>query len=101
VATLFEDARREVLASFWQEVLGLEAAQPGYRVIGATAAVYYQRGPQPATVGLRLPFNAAGYRFDDQARPVERLRGIKLAATLGRREYLFVAVVQPARPSRR
>ncbi len=101
VPALFEDGRQEALASFWQELLGLEAAQPGYRVIGPTAAVYYHRGPEPAVVSLRSPLSAAGYRYDDQARPVERLRGATMAATLGRREYLFVTVVPLVRPSRR
>jgi hypothetical protein len=101
VPALFEDGRQEALGSFWQELLGLEAAQPGYRVIGPTAAVYYHRGPEPAVVSLRSPLSAAGYRYDDQARPVERLRGATIAATLGRREYLFVTVVPLVRPSRR
>jgi len=101
VPALFEDDRHELLAGFWQEVLGLEAAQPGYRVIGATAAVYYHRGPEPAMVSLSLPSNAAGYRYDDQARPAERLRGATIMATLERRQYLFVTVVPSVRPSRR
>ena len=101
VPTLFEDDRHEVLTSFWQELLGLEATQPGYRVIGPTAAFHYHRGPDPAMVSVSSPLNAAGYRYDDQARPVERLRGAALTATLGRREYLFLIVLQPARPSRR
>jgi hypothetical protein len=100
VPTLFEDDRHEVLGSFWQELLGLEAAQPGYRVIGPTAALYYHRGPEPAAVSLSLPFNAAGYRYDEQARQVEWLRGAAVTATLGRREYLFVTASPPPRPSR-
>ena len=101
VPALFEDARHEELASFWQELLGLQAAQPGYRVIGPTAAIYYHRGPDPAAVSLSPPLNAAGYRYDAQARPVERLRSAAITATLGRREYLFVTVARPIRPSRR
>ena len=101
VPALFEDDHHDLLASFWQEVLGLEAAQPGYRVIGATAAVYYHRGSEPARVSLRPPLNAVGYRYDAQAQPIERLRGTLIATTLGRREYLFVTVVPPIRPSRR
>ena len=101
VPTLFEDDRRAELASFWQELLSLQAAQPGYRVIGPAAAIYYHRGPDPAAVSLSLPLNAAGYRYDAQARPVERLRGAAITATLGRREYLFVTAARPARPSRR
>jgi hypothetical protein len=101
VPALFEDARHARLAGYWQELLGLETTQPGYRVIGATAALYYHRGPGPATVSLSPPFNVAGYRYDDQARPVEQLRGATIAATLGRREYLFMVVVPSVRPSRR
>ncbi|MBN1135158.1 MAG: hypothetical protein JXM73_01140 [Anaerolineae bacterium] len=100
VPVLFEDDRHELLAGFWQELLGLETAQPGYRVIGPTAALYYHRGPDPVRVSLSPPLNAAGYRYDAQARSVERLRGAAIAAVLGRREYLFVTVV-PSRPSRR
>lgn len=101
VPALFEDGRRQELGSFWQELLGLDAARPGYRVIGPAAALYYHRGPDPAAVSLSLPSNAAGYRYDAQARPVERLRGAAITATLGRREYLFVTVAPPLRPSRR
>jgi hypothetical protein len=101
VPALFEDGQHDLLTGFWQELLGLEAVQPGYRVIGPTAALHYHRGPDPAVVRLSPPLNAAGYRYDDQARPVERLRGANMAVTLGRREYLFVTVAQPPRPSRR
>jgi hypothetical protein len=101
VPALFEDGQHDLLTGFWQELLSLEAVQPGYRVIGPTAALHYHRGPDPAVVRLSPPLNAAGYRYDDQARPVERLRGANMAVTLGRREYLFVTVAQPPRPSRR
>jgi hypothetical protein len=101
VPTLFEAGRDEALAGFWQETLGLAAPQPGYRVAGATAAFWYHRGPESTTVSLSLPFRAAGYRYDDQARPVGWLHGAGLATTLGRREYLFVVAAEMPRPRRR
>lgn len=90
IAVLFEDQRHETLSGFWQEVLGLAAPQPGYRVVTDRFALHYHLGPDPATVTLSLPFMACGYRYDDQGRPVERLYGSHLVVTLGRREYLFL-----------
>ena len=90
VAVLFEDKRHEILASFWRDVLGLNAPQPGYRVVTDRSALYYHLGPEPVTVRLALPFEVVGYRYDDGARPVDRLEGWRLALTLGRREYAFL-----------
>jgi len=98
VAVLFEDQRHEVLADFWQEVLGprpgapdaSDGFPPGYRIVTDAYVFYYQIGPDPVTVDLVLPYEAYGYRYDDQARPVERLHGSRLTVTLGRREFLFL-----------
>jgi len=49
-------------------------------------------------VRLSLPFEALGYRYDDQARPVEKLWGSRLTVTLGRREYLWLSRARPSRP---
>ncbi len=95
VALLFEDARHPMLAPFWREVLGLDTFQPGYRLVTDRYAFYYHLGPQPVMVSLPLPFRADGYRYDEQARPVERLHGRDLLLTLGRREYLFVERKNP------
>jgi hypothetical protein len=98
VAVLFEDRRHEVLADFWQEVLGprpgapesADAFPPGYRIVTDSYVFYYQIGPEPVTVDLVLPYEAFGYRYDEQARPVEWLHGSRLKVTLGRREFLFL-----------
>lgn len=102
IVVLFEDARHEMLAPFWREVLGLDILQPGYRLVTDRYAFYYHLGPRPVTVSLHLPFAAYGYRYDGQARPVERLHGRDLHLTLGRREYLFVerGNPRPASPPR-
>ncbi len=90
IAVLFEDARHEILAPFWREVLDLDRPQPGYRLVTDRYAFYYHLGPQPVAVSLHLPFKAGGYRYDEQAQPVERLYGRDLQVILGRREYFFV-----------
>ncbi len=90
VAVLFEDKRHELLADFWRQVLDLPAPQPGYRLLSDRFALYYHLGPEPVTVNLRLSWKASGYRYDEQARPVEWLHGRNVRVTLGRREYLFV-----------
>ncbi len=90
IAVLFEDDRQEVLSGFWREVLGLDAPQPGYRIVTDRAAFQYHIGQEPVTVRLALPYVAYGYRYDDQARPVERLYGSYLTVTLGRREYVLL-----------
>jgi hypothetical protein len=90
IAVLFEDRRHGLLSGFWQEVLGLDAPQPGYRIVTGRFAFCYNPGLEPVTIQLVLPFEVYGYRFDDQARPGPRLHGSHLAVTLGRREYMFL-----------
>ena len=90
IAVLFEDRRHDVLAGFWRECLGLDPAQPGYRLVTSRYAFYYHIGPEPVTVELDLPYEAYGYRYDHEARPVERLHGSRLTITLARREYVLV-----------
>jgi hypothetical protein len=98
VAVLFEDQRHEVLAGFWQEVLGpplgapasSDGFQPGYRIVTDSYVFYYHIGSKPVTVDLVLPYEAYGYRYDEQAQPVEPLHGSRLTVTLGRREFLFL-----------
>jgi hypothetical protein len=90
IAVLFEDKRHEVLSGFWQEVLGLDGPQPGYRIETDRVIFHYHPGPKPAMVQRKLPFEAIGCRYDDQARPVEGLHGSNLTVTLGRREYLLL-----------
>jgi len=98
IAVLFEDKRHEVLSKFWQEALGLDEPQPGYRIETDRLVFDYHIGPEPATVRRTLPFETIGYRYDDQARPAERLHGSTLAVTLGRREYIFLRRVSWFRP---
>ncbi|MGC9332914.1 MAG: hypothetical protein ACP5JJ_02115 [Anaerolineae bacterium] len=90
IAVLFEDRRHDVLAGFWQECLSLDSAQPGYRLVTGDYALYYHIGAEPATVELVLRYQACGYRYDHEARTVERLCGSRLTVTLERREYLFL-----------
>jgi hypothetical protein len=90
IAVLFEDKRHAVLSGFWQGALGLDLPQPGYRIVTDRFAFHYHLGPEPLAVQLSLPFEAYGYRYNDQARRIERLHGSHLAVTLGRREYVFV-----------
>lgn len=89
IAVLFEDARHDLLADFWREVLGVEEVQPGYHIVTANNAFHYHLGPA-APVRLALPFAVYGYRYDEQARPVERFYGSRFDLTLGRREYVFL-----------
>ncbi|MEJ2212188.1 MAG: hypothetical protein P8129_24630, partial [Anaerolineae bacterium] len=74
---------------FWREVLGVKDVQPGYHIVTSDYALHYHLGPA-APVWLSLPFVAYGYRYDEEARPVERLYGSEMEVTLGRREYLFL-----------
>ena len=90
IAVLFEDARHETLAGFWQEVLGLDDPQPGYRIVTGRYALAYHIGAEPVVGQLALPFPAYGYLYDEDARPVRRLYGIHLAPVLGRREFVFL-----------
>jgi hypothetical protein len=98
IAVLFEDRRHEVLTGFWHEVLGLDAPQPGYRIVTDRYVFHYHLGPQPATVGWELPFEAFGYRYDDQARPAAWLHVSDVAVILGRRQYIFLQRVWFFRP---
>jgi hypothetical protein len=86
VAVLFEDKRHDQLSGFWQQVLALDTPQSGYQIVTGRVAFYYNPGPAPAAVQIDLPFEAYGYRYDDQGRPVQRLYGARLTVTLERRE---------------
>jgi hypothetical protein len=90
IAVLFEDQRHEILAGFWQEVLGLEAPQPGYRIVTDRYVFHYHIGPEAAAVDWRLPFMAFGRRYDDQASADRWILGLDLATTLGRREFVLL-----------
>lgn len=90
IAVLFEDKRHDVLSNFWREVVGLDAPQPGYRVVTERMAFYYHLDPEPAEVRVALPYAAYGFRYDDQAQPIEFLHGSQLTVTLERREYIVL-----------
>jgi hypothetical protein len=90
IAVLFEDQRHEILAGFWQEVLGLEAPQPGYRIVTDRYVFHYHIGPEPASVDWGLPFLALGRRYDDQALPDRWILGLDLETTLQRREFVLL-----------
>ncbi|MFC2036694.1 hypothetical protein ACFLYD_01820, partial [Chloroflexota bacterium] len=98
IAPLFEDQRHEVLSSFWREVLGLGSPQPGYRVVTDHITFHYHIGPEPARVRIALPFEAIGYRYDEQSRPVEMIRGSYPTVTLARREYILLSRVTRQQP---
>jgi hypothetical protein len=98
IAVLFEDQRHEVLSGFWQEVLGLDAPQPGYRIVTSLHVFHYHLSPEPAAVAWRLPFVAIGRRYDEQARPAGWLHGSDLVAVLGRREFVLLQRMWPFRP---
>ena len=98
IAVLFEDRRHEVLSGFWAEVLGLEAPQPGYRIVSDRYIFYYHIGPEAATVTWGLPYEVMGHRYDDEARPAGWFHGSDLAVTLGRREFVFLERLWPFRP---
>jgi hypothetical protein len=95
IAVLFEDARHEALSGFWRELLGLEDPQPGYRIATDDYVFHYQIGAQPVSMNWQLPFEAAGYRYDDDARPAGWFHGAVLSVTLGRREYVFLQRIWP------
>jgi len=90
VAMLFEAGRDAELAALWREVLGLEKARPGYRIVTGSHALVYNRGPAAVPVELALPFQGYGYRYDEDGRPVERFYGTELESSLGRREFLYL-----------
>jgi hypothetical protein len=98
IAVLFEDRRHEVLAGFWQEVLGLDTLQIGYRIVTGRYVFHYHLGPEPAAVAWRLPFEAAGRRYDEQARPAGWLYGSDLVTVLGRREFVLLQRIPLFRP---
>jgi hypothetical protein len=95
IAVLFEDDRHDTLSGFWHEVLGLEEPQPGYRIASGEYALHYQIGADPVEVDWALPFEAAGYRYDDEARPGGWIHGSILSTVLGRREYVFLQRIWP------
>jgi hypothetical protein len=95
IAVLFEDARHGTLSGFWQEVLGLEQVQPGYRIVTADTIFHYHIGAEPASVSWQLPFEAAGYRYDEQALHAGWFHGTVLSAVLGRREYFLLQRIWP------
>lgn len=90
VAMLFEAEREREFAALWREVLGLERLRPGYRVVTGSYALLYHRGPEAVGFDLVLPFVGYGYRYDEDARPVERFYGSDLRGVLGRREFLLL-----------
>jgi hypothetical protein len=90
VAMLFEAGREGELDVLWREVLGLEAVQPGYRIVTRSHALVYHRGPEAADVQLSLPFTGYGHRYDEHGRPVQWFYGDALETTLARREFLFL-----------
>ncbi|MGQ9598070.1 MAG: hypothetical protein ACUVWZ_01505 [Anaerolineae bacterium] len=98
MAVLFEDKRHDLLSPFWQEVLNLPMPQVGYRIVMDPFVFHYHLGPEPATLSCMLPFEAAGYRYNEQAHAVEWLQGSSLMVTLNRREYLFLQRVPRFRP---
>jgi hypothetical protein len=90
IAVLFEDQRHNTLSAFWQEVLGLGSPQPGYRIVTDRYVFVYNIGAEPIQAQLSLPFEAFGYRYDDQSRPTIRLYGSSFTFNLERREYAFL-----------
>jgi hypothetical protein len=90
IAVLFEDRRHEILSGFWQEVLDLDAPQPGYRILTGRYIFHYHIGPEPATVDWALPFVVLGRHYDSQAQPDGWYFGPKLSTTLGRREFVLL-----------
>jgi hypothetical protein len=95
IAVLFEDARHDILSAFWQELLGLEGTQPGYRIATGDYIFHYHIGAEPAAVDWDLPYEAAGHRYDDEAQPSGWAHGIILSTTLHRREYFFLQRIWP------
>jgi hypothetical protein len=95
IAVLFEDARHDTLSGFWREVLGLQETQPGYRIAAGEYIFHYHIGAEPAGVDWKLPYEAAGHRYDDEAQPSGWAHGNVLSTVLGRREYLFLQRIWP------
>ena len=65
--------------------------QAGYRVLTEEHGFHYHLGTEPAVVRILLPFDAIGYHYDAQARPVEMLRGSTLTVRLDRREIVLLS----------
>ena len=98
IAVLFEDDRHGTLSGLWLEVLGLEEPQPGYRIATDEYLFHYHIGAEPASVDWALPFEAAGYCYDDDARPAGWIHSTVLSTVLGRREYVFLQRIWPFWP---
>ena len=98
IAVLFEDARHDTLSGFWREVLGLEEPQPGYRIATDDYVFHYHIGAEPASVAWRLPFEVAGYRYDNLSRSAGWIHSNFLSTVLGRREYVFLQRIWPFWP---
>lgn len=98
IAVLFEDKRHELLSDFWQEVLGLDTLQPGYRIVTDRYVFHYHIGAEPAEMAWVLPFEAVGRHYDDEARTVEWVHGSDLTLILGRREFVLLQRFWPFRP---
>jgi len=81
---------RTLLAPFWQRVLGVAPLEPAYRIVTDEMTFYYHLGPEPVTWRLTFPYEGLGYRYDEDARPVERIHGPNRALTLARREYVLL-----------
>lgn len=98
VDALFEVGGGSSLAGFWRQVLGLTVPadapgavlQPAYRVVTDQAALAYNLGPQPSTVRLAPPYEAAGFRYDAQGRPARWLDARPAWVRLDRREYTLL-----------
>lgn len=81
---------RSLLGPFWQQVLGVAPLEPAYRIVTDEVVFYYHLGPEPVTWKLSFPYEASGYRYDEAARPVERIHGPYRTLTLARREYALI-----------
>jgi hypothetical protein len=89
-AVLFEENHSQDLSGFWQEVLGLNRVQPGYRIVTGEYAFLYNLGPDVTTIRSAVPYRAMGHRFDEHGHPVEWIHSPYPRATLGRREYALL-----------
>ncbi|MFQ5874401.1 MAG: hypothetical protein ACE5JL_11450 [Dehalococcoidia bacterium] len=86
VETIFSDAYQGALASFWEEVLGIEKLNGGYFVQGEQDALLYTIAP--AYFDVDIPFPYEGARYDRSGRSIQGLSGSgSLNLTLHKREY--------------
>jgi len=90
VATLLKVEWRGLLAPFWEMVLGVAPLEPVYRIVTPETAFYYHLGPAPVTWQLRFPYEGAGYRYNEDGVPAERVHGPFSTLTLARREYALI-----------